>query len=221
VEGRGKARGQHACEVLRCALRGGGAAAAPGGCADGAAVPEAVYVPSGPWHARAHAHIAREGFKPVSPLYVARRRCSPHGDAAPGRTRRRSHAAHVAHHDRPAAADVSPVAQQGLHASTLRLYRLDCRCLSHACMRRCGECGVSPCMGCRCSAPPSSTAPHKASSVTFTSTGPLSFHRLPVEMWINSLNRDLSSKDYRSVRVCTNYTHDGRPGGTCYKYTIW
>ncbi|EFJ48854.1 hypothetical protein VOLCADRAFT_90537 [Volvox carteri f. nagariensis] len=46
--------------------------------------------------------------------------------------------------------------------------------------------------------------------------------RLPVEMWINSLSKDLDKKDYRSVRICTNYTiaNDGRTE-TCWKYIIW
>ncbi|KAG2448680.1 hypothetical protein HYH02_006037 [Chlamydomonas schloesseri] len=45
---------------------------------------------------------------------------------------------------------------------------------------------------------------------------------LPVEMWINSLAKDLDKKSYRSVRICTNYTltNDGR-ARTCWKYTIW
>ncbi|PNH01119.1 Arylsulfatase [Tetrabaena socialis] len=45
---------------------------------------------------------------------------------------------------------------------------------------------------------------------------------LPVEMWIDSLSKQIDKKDYRSVRICTNYTiaADGRTQ-TCWKYTIW
>ncbi|GLI59401.1 hypothetical protein VaNZ11_001283 [Volvox africanus] len=54
-----------------------------------------------------------------------------------------------------------------------------------------------------------------------TSNGTLR-QMLPVEMWINALAKDLDKKDYRSVRICTNFTlsSDGRTE-TCWKYTIW
>ncbi|GLC42652.1 hypothetical protein PLESTB_001123900 [Pleodorina starrii] len=54
-----------------------------------------------------------------------------------------------------------------------------------------------------------------------TSNGTLR-QMLPVEMWINALAKDLDKKDYRAVRICTNYTiaNDNRTQ-TCWKYTIW